>query len=236
MERGFLSVVVTLLLAFMLAATSANADSISVNSGTFSPYDFDRDGDLDVFDVDILVTQSNLRGGLSTPPFDQQFDLDNDQDIDVDDLAVWLVIAAAANRVDGSYLAGDTDLDLDIDITDFNNLVSNFDPGGLRVALNGLSRGNSDGDNDVDISDFNALISNFAPGGYASYREAQGDLTVAPLPSAAAGGLVLLAGLGLAAARRRREHETAQAAVLIDWCVRKSCTAATRGWAGWPSH
>jgi len=64
------------------------------------------------------------------------------------------------------YLPVDTDLDRDIDITDFNNLASNFDPGGANAATNGLSKGNTDGDDDVDITDFNTLATNFAPGGY----------------------------------------------------------------------
>ena len=62
---------------------------------------------------------------------------------------------------------GDTDLDRDIDITDFNAVAINFDP----LAQNPPHLwfdGNFDGDLDIDITDFNLLAINFAPFGYAS--------------------------------------------------------------------
>ena len=62
-------------------------------------------------------------------------------------------------------LPGDADGDNDVDITDFNNLASNFDSDGAVAPYSWLE-GNFDGDNDIDITDFNFLASNFSPDGY----------------------------------------------------------------------
>lgn len=72
--------------------------------------------------------------------------------------------------------SGDADGDADIDITDFNTLATNFDPGGANAITNVWTVGNFDNDTDVDITDFNSLASNFAPGGYSSL--AANNLTV----------------------------------------------------------
>ena len=60
-------------------------------------------------------------------------------------------------------LGGDANGDLKIDITDFNILSTNFDPGGTT---NGWTDADFDGDGDVDITDFNLLSANFAPSNY----------------------------------------------------------------------
>ena len=62
-------------------------------------------------------------------------------------------------------LGGDADGDKDIDITDFNVLVQDFDPTGNNA--NEWTNADFDADNDVDITDFNALVANFNPTGYA---------------------------------------------------------------------
>ena len=80
--------------------------------------------------------------------------------------------------------AGDTDGDKDVDITDFNSLVQNFDPTGGNE--NDWTSADYDGDNDVDITDFNSLVTNFAPTGYG---DAPGAV---PEPTGA-----VLIGLGL---------------------------------------
>jgi len=128
--------------------------------------DFEPDGDCDIDDVDALVTVGNLVAGVAVPPADAKYDLDGNNTVNGTDLSIWLAVAATDNGYGSAYKASDTDLDRDIDITDFNNLATNFDAGGANAATNGLSKGNSDGDNDVDITDFNNLASAFAPGGY----------------------------------------------------------------------
>ena len=76
---------------------------------------------------------------------------------------------------------GNTDGDCDIDITDFNTLVRNFDPIGARgVPL--PNQGNFDGDDDVDIVDFNAMVFGFNPTGRCG--DAQATLSVESVPVA----------------------------------------------------
>ena len=62
---------------------------------------------------------------------------------------------------------GDVDLDLNVDIIDFNALVMYFDP----TAENGFhawSVGNFDGDSNIDITDILRMTMNYAPLGYTS--------------------------------------------------------------------
>ena len=60
-------------------------------------------------------------------------------------------------------LAGDADGDKDVDITDFNSLAGNFDPGGANSATNDWTKADFDADGDIDITDFSLLAGNFAP-------------------------------------------------------------------------
>ena len=62
---------------------------------------------------------------------------------------------------------GDANLDAQVDVTDFNTLVSHFDPLGLQRD-NDWSGGDFDGDEDIDIRDFVLLVKNFSPLGYTS--------------------------------------------------------------------
>ena len=62
---------------------------------------------------------------------------------------------------------GDSDGDLDVDITDFNVLSSNFDPAGNNPAPD-WTGADFDLDGDVDITDFNGLSANFSPNGYGT--------------------------------------------------------------------
>ena len=118
--------------------------------------------------MEMVDLRMRERQDFQLPPADAQFDLDGDNDVDTDDYSEWLTNAATENGEASTYRGADTDLDRDVDITDFNNLATHFDPGGVNAATNGHSKGNSDGDNDVDITDFNNLATNFSPGGYDS--------------------------------------------------------------------
>ena len=60
-------------------------------------------------------------------------------------------------------LAGDTDGDMDVDLSDYTRLATNFAPGGSSLAW---TDGDFDSDGDIDLSDYNSLASNFNPGGY----------------------------------------------------------------------
>ena len=107
--------------------------------------DLNSDLVIDVYDIDMLF--ENL--GSAMPMFDLNGDSDSDQ-ADVDELVL--------NILDRRF--GDTDLDGDIDIVDFNGLANNFDPMGA-VEWHGWGAANFDGDADVDISDFRTLLRNF---------------------------------------------------------------------------
>ena len=63
-------------------------------------------------------------------------------------------------------LEGDADGDIDIDITDFNILASNFDDTGANSTTNNWTTADFDADGDVDITDFNFLAANFVDTGY----------------------------------------------------------------------
>ena len=89
---------------------------------------------------------------------------------------------------------GDTDGDMDIDLSDYNTLATNFDPTG-SLGPHGWNDGNSDGDSDVDLADYNVLASNFSPAGYGAAE--------VPEP----GSIVLvIAGLLAAAGAGRWRH------------------------------
>ena len=64
-------------------------------------------------------------------------------------------------------LTGDTDGDMDVDLSDYNTITTNFDPIGTYGPYL-WQDGNSDGDNDVDLADYNGLASNFSPAGYGA--------------------------------------------------------------------
>ena len=79
----------------------------------------------------------------------------------------WLSQSATEKGHSSPCLYGDTELDRDVHITDFNSLATHFDPDGA-TAPRSWTEGNFDGDNDVGITDFNFLALNFAPEGYGA--------------------------------------------------------------------
>ena len=121
------------------------------------PGDFNGDQTVDDADIDLLFT------AITTGSEDLQFDLDSSDTVTSSD-ATFLVESILGTRF------GDTELDRDVDITDFNALASHFDPAGDGDPQNGpfWNEGNFDGDDDIDITDFNVLASNFMPDGYGT--------------------------------------------------------------------
>ena len=132
--------------------------------------DFSGDQVCDVLDINELYVQGNLVAGMSVS-VGNPFDLNADLQLDQTDLTQWLSEAAVVNNYASSYRRGDTDGVWssgvrDVDITDFAELASHFDPGGAAGAANTWQRGNFDGDADIDITDFNFLTANFSPSSY----------------------------------------------------------------------
>ncbi len=109
--------------------------------------DFSNDGVVDANDIDSLVEAIHFGSQLDT------FDVNHDGHVNHSDLD-FLV----QDILQTTY--GDSDLDQDVDIFDFNQLVIHFDP--LATDKN-WSEGNYDGDGDIDISDFQILVQNFSP-------------------------------------------------------------------------
>ena len=62
-------------------------------------------------------------------------------------------------------LGGDANGDRKIDITDFNQLATSFDPSGAND--NDWTSADFNDDGKVDITDFNELAGNFSPSGYS---------------------------------------------------------------------
>ena len=104
-----------------------------------------------MFDVGNLVT------GVATTASTDRLDLIDDDTINVADLTEWLSQAATANGHSSPYLRGDTELDRDVDITDFNALAANFSSRGPWPLWH---EGNFDGDRKINITDFDFLASN----------------------------------------------------------------------------
>ena len=125
----------------------------------------------------------------SVPPTDAKFDLNLDNEVNAVDLDQWLSLAATANGYESPYLRGDTDLDRDIVLTDYNALAINFDPTGTYAPYL-WGQGNFDGDGNIDLSDYNSLASNFSAIGYGT--------EAVPEPSSIA--LVIAALLGVVVA------------------------------------
>ena len=117
-----------------------------------------------------MFETGNLVTGVATSVSTDRLGLVDNNTLDASDITEWLAQAATANGHGSPYLRGDTELDRDVDITDFNALASYFDPAGDGDPQNGplWNEGNFDGDNDTDITDFNLLAANFSPGGYVT--------------------------------------------------------------------
>ncbi len=107
------------------------------------PGDMNFDGAVNADDIDLLAAA--VRQGST----DLAFDLDGNEAVEADDLT-FLVESILNTR------AGDTDLDGDVDFTDFVALAENF-----GSASAGWMQGNFDLDGRVDFADFVSLAANF---------------------------------------------------------------------------
>ena len=114
--------------------------------------DFNADGATDVTDIDLLTTDiTAFRAGRGNPAI---FDMTGDGLVDNQDLDAWLVTAGNANQ-GSAYLAGDSNLDGSVDVSDFNNWNSH-----KFTSDTFWSRGDFDASGGVDVSDFNIWNAN----------------------------------------------------------------------------
>lgn len=115
--------------------------------------DFDNDGGLGAGDIDIL--SGAVRDGSSA----SQFDLDGNGSVNDADRTFWIESLAGT-------LLGDTDLNKQVNFTDFLALADKFG----QTA--GWAGGDADGDNIVRFADFVALATNFGLSSNASAASA----------------------------------------------------------------
>ena len=120
-------------------------DNVSVSTLS-APGDFNADGVFDTQDLDLLVME------VAAGPGDSRFDINSDGTVDRNDIEQWLSDGAVANGLNSPYLWGDTNLDLNVDAGDLNNMAVNW-----LGAPNTWMGGDFDGSGNVDASDLNLL-------------------------------------------------------------------------------
>ncbi len=138
--------------------------------------DFNFNGELDAADIDIIAHR------LAQGSFDASYDLDMDGVLDVGDIEA--VLAAAETR------NGDSNLDGEVDFTDFLAIARNFNATGEDLRW---SDGDFDANGRVELTDFLILSRNFGEAG-----------TVRAVPEVCSGGMVVGVLLVLGQRRSRR--------------------------------
>ncbi len=159
--------------------------------------DFNGNSVCNVSDIDLMFQQGDLVAGVAATVATEKFDLNSDNTINQQDIDVWLDVAATKNGYGSPYLRGDTDGlgavfpdSRDVDLADYNNLASYFDPTG-SLGPHPWDHGNFDGDGDVDLADYNTLAGNFHPAGYGAAAVPEPAAVVLVLA-----GLLAVAGAG----------------------------------------
>ena len=105
-----------------------------------SAADFDGDGQLSGFDIDLLS------GAIGSG--EMMFDLDGNGAVEEEDRRIWV------EDLLGTFF-GDADLNKEVEFADFLSLSRNFSETG------GWTEGDFDGSGDVQFADFLLLSSNF---------------------------------------------------------------------------
>ena len=97
-------------------AYTQNHVFLGVVPGELPSVDFDKNGKIDVVDIDLLMNE--IAAGTNSA----SFDLSGDGNVNDADRDLWLKDAAAANGLAGPYLLGDSNLDRQVNATDLNVL------------------------------------------------------------------------------------------------------------------
>ena len=124
----------------------------------FDPADFDHDGNVDIVDVNLLTAAANLAAGMPVGLVEEgaKYDLSGNDFVDGADLDLWLAAAATIDGRSAAYYKGDTNLDADVDVWDFDGSgdaqILSENLGTVADAVWG--DGDFNGDGDVDVWDF----------------------------------------------------------------------------------
>jgi len=100
--------------------TVAAIDNWSLAAIPLVTCDFDDDLDCDVSDLNAMLLEGPIAGGVTvTPGVNDAFDLTGDGEINLADLDEWLAVAGTANGFASPYKLGDATLDGVVDGQDF---------------------------------------------------------------------------------------------------------------------
>jgi choice-of-anchor B domain-containing protein len=149
------------------------ARGLFVSRNDVRPADFNADGYVDCTDID------QLTAAIAADSSQPWFDLTGDGNLDLADLDQWLVAAGAENLGSGNrYLAGDMNLDGNVDGADFLIWNANkFAPG------DAWCRGDLNADGTVDGADFLVWNTNKFQSSDASSGNLNGLPSVVPEPN-----------------------------------------------------
>ena len=119
--------------------------------GLYPVCDFDDDGACDIADLNLLLAEGPIAGGVPTiDGANDQFDLTGDDRLNNEDVDAWLANAAANNGLNSTYRRGDANLDGFVDVSDFNTWNGSKFTSTLQ-----WNNGDFNGDGVADASDFN---------------------------------------------------------------------------------
>ena len=162
-----------------LTGVITDGQSITGRIDVFALGDFNRSGQIDSADIDLLCDAIQGAGG-------DEYDVNGDNAVTTADVQYHL------ESIIGSNL-GDTDVDGDVDLSDLGNLATNYEQAPPRS----WGQGDFDCDEDVDLSDLGTLATFYGNGQAQAYAEFSALTGVeVPEPASAVGlglcGLLML--------------------------------------------